>query len=237
MSTVVSCTCGARIKLPETRGNVVLRCPKCKAELVTPAEGQIVTSALADPRALGATCPICQTSIGADEASLVCPACDQVHHRECWNDVGGCATYGCENAPKSEKTAVADGALGGLGRYQAVPGLRRDDQGDRAALPVLRHRFRDGRSADAQRPAQPGWQRGAAPDDQSDCDRAVRAQHRRLSGAACRRLPRWRTSCSSTGRSPRRGPRYLVMGYSAMGISVLYSILMVLFLLSAAVSG
>jgi hypothetical protein len=99
----------------------MFRCPKCKAELAAPAAGQIVTSALADPGAPGATCPICQTPIGANEASLVCPACDQVHHRECWNDVGGCATYGCENAPKTEKTAVAAAPLAAWGDTKRCP--------------------------------------------------------------------------------------------------------------------
>ena len=34
MSSVVSCNCGARIKLPESPTGAVLRCPRCKAELV-----------------------------------------------------------------------------------------------------------------------------------------------------------------------------------------------------------
>ena len=50
MATLVSCTCGARIKLPEDRSNRAFRCPRCKAELVAAGDGPIVTSALADPR-------------------------------------------------------------------------------------------------------------------------------------------------------------------------------------------
>jgi hypothetical protein len=95
MSALVSCTCGARIKLPEMRSNAGFRCPRCKAELVLAGEGRIITARLADPRTQGGTCAICQSAVSPSEAVLVCPSCDQVHHRECWNEVGGCATYGC----------------------------------------------------------------------------------------------------------------------------------------------
>ncbi len=40
MSTVVSCTCGARIKLPEVRSSQAFRCPRCKAELTAGGERQ-----------------------------------------------------------------------------------------------------------------------------------------------------------------------------------------------------
>src|SRR6516162_9096544 len=106
MSTLVSCTCGARIKLPETRPDTAMRCPRCKTELVLPGQGPITTARLADPRTEGGTCPICQSEIGPADAALACPRCDQVHHRECWNEVGGCATYGCENAPATDKAAT-----------------------------------------------------------------------------------------------------------------------------------
>jgi hypothetical protein len=109
MRTVVTCTCGAKIKLPGSRQDQALRCPRCKTVLIAASlPGPIVTSVVALPRGPGATCPICQTAIGPSEDVLVCPACDQVHHRECWDDVGGCATYGCENAPRSDKAAPVE---------------------------------------------------------------------------------------------------------------------------------
>jgi hypothetical protein len=39
-----------------------------------------------------------------------CPECDIVHHEECWLEVGGCGTFGCKQAPatdKSEQSAQA----------------------------------------------------------------------------------------------------------------------------------
>ena len=52
---------------------------------------------------------------------MVCPLCEQVHHRECWTDVGGCATYGCENAPKGEKAAPAETPLSAWGDTKKCP--------------------------------------------------------------------------------------------------------------------
>ena len=52
---------------------------------------------------------------------MVCPLCEQVHHRECWADVGGCATYGCENAPKAEKAAPAETPLSAWGDTKKCP--------------------------------------------------------------------------------------------------------------------
>ena len=39
----------------------------------------------------GAVCQICQSAIGPDEPCVACPQCEQVHHRECWSEIGGCA--------------------------------------------------------------------------------------------------------------------------------------------------
>jgi hypothetical protein len=235
MSTVVSCTCGARIKLPESRGNVALRCPKCKAELVTPAQGQIVTSALADPRAAGATCPICQTAIGPDEASLVCPACDQVHHRECWNDVGGCATYGCDNAPKTEKTEVATAPLAAWGDTKRCPAC-----GETIKSIALRCRY-CGTDFETVDPL-------SLKDLRSQVGKEERLRTTKtivialfvVSIAGCLAPLAAIASLAYVLLQHRAiakaGPTYMVMGYSATAISILYSILMVLFLLSAAVS-
>ncbi len=141
MADVVACTCGARIRLPETRSGQSLRCPRCKAVLVVARDERIVASALVDPAEQAGTCPICQSAIGHADAVIVCPLCDQVHHNECWTEVGGCATYGCQNAPTSEKNALDGFNHFGLGRYQEMPGLWGDHQVDRAQVPVLWHRI------------------------------------------------------------------------------------------------
>jgi hypothetical protein len=52
----------------------------------------------------GTVCPICQSAIQETEACVTCPSCQQVHHRECWAEVGGCGTYGCKQAPAPDKS-------------------------------------------------------------------------------------------------------------------------------------
>ncbi|MCL6629134.1 MAG: hypothetical protein K6U00_06005 [Armatimonadetes bacterium] len=48
---------------------------------------------------VGKTCPFCQTSIKPGAQVFVCPACDMPHHTECWNENGGCTTFGCAESP------------------------------------------------------------------------------------------------------------------------------------------
>ncbi len=48
----------------------------------------------------GRNCPYCQCEIDAGERSIVCPTCGIPHHEECWQENGGCTTYGCENSPQ-----------------------------------------------------------------------------------------------------------------------------------------
>ncbi|HUS58817.1 MAG TPA: hypothetical protein VM141_09210, partial [Planctomycetota bacterium] len=35
--------------------------------------------------------------------ACLCPACRAPYHRECWNEVGGCAIYGCRLMPAARK--------------------------------------------------------------------------------------------------------------------------------------
>lgn len=50
-----------------------------------------------------ARCSICHTIIRPGDADARCPACRQEYHRSCWDELGGCATYGCEKAVAAEK--------------------------------------------------------------------------------------------------------------------------------------
>jgi len=51
---------------------------------------------------IGKTCPYCQTPIKPGEAVAFCSACSIPHHRECWNEGGGCTTFGCNGNPTAE---------------------------------------------------------------------------------------------------------------------------------------
>jgi len=44
---------------------------------------------------IGKTCPYCQFPIKQDSEVVQCPSCKVPHHRECWQDNGGCTTFGC----------------------------------------------------------------------------------------------------------------------------------------------
>ncbi len=102
--TIVRCGCGAQVRLPAS-ADPSFRCPDCNAALVEPIDARIVSAAPRDSAETSVTCPICQTTIAADESVINCSACDQLHHDECWSEVGGCGTYGCTRAPVVEKVA------------------------------------------------------------------------------------------------------------------------------------
>jgi Prokaryotic RING finger family 1 len=101
MSVIVSCTCGVKVRVAEDRLGRLLRCPRCKAEFVASADAGVVPPQTA-AQAQG-VCPICQAGIEPGVVTLTCPECQQVHHRECWAEVGGCSTYGCPRAPALDK--------------------------------------------------------------------------------------------------------------------------------------
>jgi Prokaryotic RING finger family 1 len=229
MSSVVECNCGARIKLPESRAGAVMRCPRCKSELVLAGEGRIITARLADPKAQGGICPICQTAIGPSDAALVCPSCDQVHHRECWNEVGGCASYGCENAPAPGKTTPAEVPRAAWGETKTCPVC-----GEKIKSIALRCRY-CGTDFDTVDPL-------SLKDLRKQIIREERLQTTKtvvimIFVASILGCPAPIVAVAAPcyvllkrKNIAKAGPAYLVMGYSAIAVSVLYSILLLLFL-------
>jgi predicted RNA-binding Zn-ribbon protein involved in translation (DUF1610 family) len=112
---ILTCQCGAKVRVPEGASGS-FRCPRCQvaivATAVVPAMTQGAVAGADQIRTVGqssaaadgsASCPTCQTPIAAHEAAVSCPTCGQPHHQECWDEVGGCAIYGCKSAPETAK--------------------------------------------------------------------------------------------------------------------------------------
>lgn len=61
-------------------------------------------------------CPYCQSKIKDDLDMIVCSLCGSPHHKECYEENGGCTTYGCKNNPGTIKQEVNPNAVdvGGL---------------------------------------------------------------------------------------------------------------------------
>lgn len=128
MPETMTCTCGARLRLPEDAAGKTFRCPSCSASVTVPAAEEalpVVVLPAAEPAApRPPVCPICQTVLHESDETHACPLCQQVHHRPCWDEVGGCSTYGCENAPKVEKAETAPDRRTGWGDSKRCPRCR-----------------------------------------------------------------------------------------------------------------
>jgi hypothetical protein len=118
---IISCACGAKVRLPEQTANRAFRCPQCKNGIALTLEAQVLASMPLRPGDTGSSCPICQSAIAAEEPVVTCPGCDQIHHRECWAEIGGCGTYGCKQAPALEKTPANSQPLTAWGDTKKCP--------------------------------------------------------------------------------------------------------------------
>ena len=50
-----------------------------------------------------ARCSICYTVLREGEPVTGCPDCRQDYHKACWDEIGGCGTYGCKRAAVAQK--------------------------------------------------------------------------------------------------------------------------------------
>ena len=57
---------------------------------------------------IGKNCPYCQSTIKPGEEVIFCSDCSIPHHHACWNENGGCTTFGCEGMPSK---SPADGQV------------------------------------------------------------------------------------------------------------------------------
>ena len=50
-----------------------------------------------DSKPQNINCHYCLSQIKKSEEYIICPLCNSVYHRECWDENSGCAVYGCRN--------------------------------------------------------------------------------------------------------------------------------------------
>jgi hypothetical protein len=70
-------------------------------------------------------CSICHALVDEGSPSTSCPTCEQIYHDSCWNDLGGCATYGCQAAAAIDKPAPPAIVKGGWGDEKECPRCRK----------------------------------------------------------------------------------------------------------------
>jgi hypothetical protein len=68
-------------------------------------------------------CPYCHAPLGNAASAMECDACGALHHVECWNDAGGCATYGCANSPTTVGQTQAAESRGFLSSPLGIGGI------------------------------------------------------------------------------------------------------------------
>ena len=159
---------------------------------------------------------------------LLCPACSQLHHSECWSEVGGCSTYGCAPAPALEKAQEPTEQPTAWGDYKNCPMC-----GERIRSIAVKCRYCS-TTFDTVDPLTVGdlHRKLRKSDSLSTTKRSAIALFA-LSVIGC--LAPIMAVVSLVWVLPRRdtlskaGPFYTVLGYSSIAVSLIYSVLILLF--------
>lgn len=138
------CPCGAPMLARRDSAGRVGHCRICDRRVIIP-QADNTTAAELNPTAAPGTenaivCGVCQWPISSDTPSMSCPECGVRFHSECWEQNGGCCSYGCSKVgclprPESEPQLLepppaeeppiqhADGRLPWIAAGIAIVGL------------------------------------------------------------------------------------------------------------------
>jgi hypothetical protein len=72
-----------------------------------------------------ARCSICYTVLSAGEPVTACPECKTDYHKSCWDEIGGCGSYGCKQAAVAQKPPVPVLVGSGWGDTKPCPACTR----------------------------------------------------------------------------------------------------------------
>lgn len=75
----------------------------------------------------GRSCPYCRFPFKEGAAVLRCPSCNSDHHRECWEDNGGCSVLACASRPRDGEGGgpATPGPVGPAPVEDSAPGRQR----------------------------------------------------------------------------------------------------------------
>jgi len=240
MSEIIRCDCGANVRLPADKASRSFRCPACKLAIPLSIDGEAIPTVRLGAAAQGVHCPTCQCEVTGSEPLVICPDCQQTHHVDCWSEIGGCATYGCRQAPSLPKapdpsTSRSGSSAGGWGDVKRCPNC-----GEQIKASALRCRHCRSEFDTADPLSASELKRRKQQQSASQQFKWIMPVAFALSIPGCLApLLLIGTGCLLwlQGKAIRQaGPVYAVLGYAALAISAVYTLLILGFLAYSAVS-